>query len=757
MEKRPERTICLEELRRRIARLESGPATRRHVRRSPAAATALDGILPERGFRRGTLVEWLSAGEGTGACTLALLAAREACRDGGMLAVLDRRREFCPPAAVRLGIEPEQLLVVHAESAADHDWAMDQVLRSPAVAAVLAWPETTRRPDLPPLATGRRRGRRPGAVAPAGGGTRRSLLGRRAAAGRAAMPICCIAKPQAAVDGLSVLRCRGGTAGRSVDVELDDETYRVHPLGSKRRQLQIATVQIDGLRVMPICNLLQLQVVERCRRFSPIVGLEPTDRESILLDITGLAHLFGGEAALAEAIVRDFARLGLAVRVAVADTIGAAWAAAHYGRRNGGRKNGRSADRQINGIQFAFAIFQFSPSTLPPSPFLIIPPGETPLSSPPCPSRPCGCRRKPCGCWTSWALPGSASWRRCRGEEFLSRFGPVLLAAPGPGLRAVGRAGAGLPAAADVRGRLVGRVSDRPAGNDRSGVGASDRPGGGDAGPLRPRRLAAGMPADCSKSTIRNPAIQQSLRLSVGLFQPTAAAEHLFELVQLQLERLRIPSPVTAIRVAATLTAPLEPRRQAMLFDFGGDTAPMPCGTRRVRTFGRAGGAAQQPAGTPGGGGRAAAARGPTGTLLALRSAGGRRRRRSRACRAEQQGAAGRQLPPRPLRLLPRPLLLACCASDCRSQACTAQGPPLRFQLAGQEHHDRAELGGRSGSKPAGGAAGRWAATISASNRRRPPLLALPPAARWKMVFARNVRVDIHPAQVPGLNAIPLK
>ena len=80
-------------------------------------------------------------------------------------------------------------------------------------------------------------------------------------------------------------------------------------------------------------------LIECCRRFSPIVGLEPTDRESILLDITGLAHLFGGETALCEAIVRDFARRGLAVRVAIADTIGAAWAVAHYGRgkAEGGR------------------------------------------------------------------------------------------------------------------------------------------------------------------------------------------------------------------------------------------------------------------------------------------------------------------------------------------------------------------------------------------------------------------------------------
>jgi hypothetical protein len=59
--------------------------------------------------------------------------------------------------------------------------------------------------------------------------------------------------------------------------------------------------------------------------------------------------------------------------------------------------------------------------------------------------------------------------------------------------------------------------------------------------------------------------------LSVGLFQPTADAKRLFELVQLQLERLRIGSPVTAVDVAASLTAPLEPRKQATLFELGGD------------------------------------------------------------------------------------------------------------------------------------------------------------------------------------------
>ena len=98
--------------------------------------------------------------------------------------------------------------------------------------------------------------------------------------------------------------------------------------------MQIANCKLTNQRES-IFNLqfsiFNLQcLLECCRQFSPIVGLEPTDHESILLDITGLAHLFGGETALCEAIIRDLARRGLAAYVAVADTIGAAWAAAHW-------------------------------------------------------------------------------------------------------------------------------------------------------------------------------------------------------------------------------------------------------------------------------------------------------------------------------------------------------------------------------------------------------------------------------------------
>ena len=70
-------------------------------------------------------------------------------------------------------------------------------------------------------------------------------------------------------------------------------------------------------------------IADWCDRYTPLVGLDPPD--GLLLDITGCAHLFGGEAALCRDIVRRLAAQGFHARVAVADTVGCAWAVARYG------------------------------------------------------------------------------------------------------------------------------------------------------------------------------------------------------------------------------------------------------------------------------------------------------------------------------------------------------------------------------------------------------------------------------------------
>jgi protein ImuB len=67
-------------------------------------------------------------------------------------------------------------------------------------------------------------------------------------------------------------------------------------------------------------------------RFSPLVGQEQVHGwgPSLALDATGVAHLFGGEGAMLDALVAAVAERGLTARAAVADTKGAAWALAHH-------------------------------------------------------------------------------------------------------------------------------------------------------------------------------------------------------------------------------------------------------------------------------------------------------------------------------------------------------------------------------------------------------------------------------------------
>ena len=77
------------------------------------------------------------------------------------------------------------------------------------------------------------------------------------------------------------------------------------------------------------------------------------------------------------------------------------------------------------------------------------------------------------------------------------------------------------------------------------------------------------------------------IELAVGLFQATARPECLFPLLQLQLERLRLPGPVQSIRVEAASTAQLEYRQEELFPDES---------TRWHPRHLRAGRAAQQPA-----------------------------------------------------------------------------------------------------------------------------------------------------------------
>jgi protein ImuB len=72
------------------------------------------------------------------------------------------------------------------------------------------------------------------------------------------------------------------------------------------------------------------RLAEWCIRFTPVVAVNLPD--GLFFDATGCAHLWGGEQSYVEAITNKLSDRGYDVRVAMADTPGAAWAVARFGK-----------------------------------------------------------------------------------------------------------------------------------------------------------------------------------------------------------------------------------------------------------------------------------------------------------------------------------------------------------------------------------------------------------------------------------------
>lgn len=71
-------------------------------------------------------------------------------------------------------------------------------------------------------------------------------------------------------------------------------------------------------------------LAEWCLRYTPDVAIDLPD--GLLLDITGCPHLWGGEREYLKDMVLKLRAMGYDARAAIADTMGAAWAVARYGK-----------------------------------------------------------------------------------------------------------------------------------------------------------------------------------------------------------------------------------------------------------------------------------------------------------------------------------------------------------------------------------------------------------------------------------------
>jgi protein ImuB len=293
----------------------------------------------------------------------------------------------------------------------------------------------------------------------------------------------------------------------------------------------------------PAADLAALgRLAERCGRFSPLVGWEtlsprtaagPARRgpsmpwfgdapDHLFLDATGIAPLFGGEDPLVQQVIADVRGLGYAVRAAVADTVGAAWAVTDTGE-----------------------------------PLTVVPPGDLDAALQPLPV---SVLRLPVDVLDILARLGVLTVgqllllpRDGLAERFGAQIGVRLDQAfgrapevvvphrPAPAYEAAVR----LDFPTDRRDLLDGLFADlieRVAAELRThGVGAVRLAGQLDCGPGDP------------------------VTFEVGLFRPSASADQLHALLRLHVERLALPGPVEQVRLRAEQTAPLE-RRQGELF-----------------------------------------------------------------------------------------------------------------------------------------------------------------------------------------------
>src|SRR6476646_11553292 len=123
----------------------------------------------------------------------------------------------------------------------------------------------------------------------------------------------------------------GRRGNAEILVAVDDATER---LGlSPGLALAQARAMHPGIDTMPEdieadATLLE-SIADWCLRYTPLVACDVPD--GLLLDISGCTHLYGGEHELIADLAARLENAGFAYSLAIADTIGAAWAVAHYG------------------------------------------------------------------------------------------------------------------------------------------------------------------------------------------------------------------------------------------------------------------------------------------------------------------------------------------------------------------------------------------------------------------------------------------
>ncbi len=120
----------------------------------------------------------------------------------------------------------------------------------------------------------------------------------------------------------------------------NDSALRIYATDRRAARLGLKTGMplADARAMIPVLEVIEAdiaadrallaKIADWCDRFTPLVALDAP--HGLFLDVTGVEHLFGGEAAFCETVRARIAVQGFAVQCALAGTSAAARALAHY-------------------------------------------------------------------------------------------------------------------------------------------------------------------------------------------------------------------------------------------------------------------------------------------------------------------------------------------------------------------------------------------------------------------------------------------
>jgi protein ImuB len=313
---------------------------------------------------------------------------------------------------------------------------------------------------------------------------------------------------------------------------------------AKQDQCQLQFEEHD-----PTADQRALQnLADWCQRYSPVVGLESTfPASSLLLDVGGSALRLGGERELIRRACCELAEQHLTIRAAIADTVGAAWAVAHFGALTNSLPITRSEFCAFLIVERGAAAATQALAPLPIEALRLDDDTTSVLHA-------LGVRQ----IHQLLQLPRDGLATRF-GDHLLLRLDqamgdlaePIIIYHSPPSLT-IEHALEHPIGQLDALGTLVRQLLDRLAQRLR----VQQR------GVLQLEcQLATAQSLDKTQSG------SQPLAIQIGLFHPTASAEHLFELLQMQLENYRLPAPVQFVSLHANATAPLEQQQSALLND----------------------------------------------------------------------------------------------------------------------------------------------------------------------------------------------